>query len=243
MATGLVWLVVTTDGPLLCKVQFGSVQFSCSVVSDYLRPRESQHARPPRPSQTPGVHSDSSPSSQWCHPAISSSGVPFSSCPQSPPASESWTVKKAEHRRIDALKRIYCKEIQPAHSDGDQPWDFFGGNDAEAETPVLWPPHVKSWLIGKDSDAGRDWGQEEKAMTEDEVVGWHHWLNGHEFEQALRESGGQKSLVHCSPWGHKESDTTATEKQSALFRLIPIDTTPVQSWFPHICVVWGHGQR
>ena len=107
MATGLVWLVVTTDGPLLCKVQFGSVQFSCSVVSDYLRPRESQHARPPRPSQTPGVHSDSSPSSQWCHPAISSSGVPFSSCPQSPPASESWTVKKAEHRRIDAFE-LWC---------------------------------------------------------------------------------------------------------------------------------------
>ena len=75
-----------------------------------------------------------------------------------------------------------CKEIQPVHSEGDQPWDFFGRNDAKAETPVLWLPHAKSWLIGKDSDAGRDWGQEEKGTTEDEVVGWHHQLNGHEYE-------------------------------------------------------------
>ena len=67
-----------------------------------------------------------------------------------------------------------CKEIQPVHSEGDQPWDFFGRNDANAETPVLWPPHAKSWLTGKDSDAGRDWGQEEKGMTEDEMAGWHH---------------------------------------------------------------------
>ena len=67
-----------------------------------------------------------------------------------------------------------CKEIQPVHSEGDQPWDFFGRNDAEVETPVLWPPHVKSWLTGKDSVAGRDWGQEEKGMTEDEMAGWHH---------------------------------------------------------------------
>ena len=75
-----------------------------------------------------------------------------------------------------------CKEIQPVHSEGDQPWDFFGRNDAEAETLVLWPPHVKSWLIGKDSDAGRDWGQEEKGTTEDEMAGWHHWLDGRESE-------------------------------------------------------------
>jgi len=69
-----------------------------------------------------------------------------------------------------------CKEIQPVHSEGDQPWDFFGRNDAKAETPGLWPPHAKHWLIGKDPDAGRDWGQEEKGMTEDEMAGWHHWL-------------------------------------------------------------------
>ena len=74
-----------------------------------------------------------------------------------------------------------CKEIQPVHSE-DQPWDFFGGNDAEAESPVLWLPHAKSWLTGKDSDAGRDWGQEEKGMTEDEMAGWHHWLDGCESE-------------------------------------------------------------
>ena len=71
-----------------------------------------------------------------------------------------------------------CKEIQPVHSEGDQPWVFFGRNDAEAETPVLWLPHAKSWFIGKDSDAGRNWGQEEKGTTEDEMAGWHHWLNG-----------------------------------------------------------------
>ena len=74
-----------------------------------------------------------------------------------------------------------CKEIQPVHSKGDQPWDFFGRNDAKAETPVLWPPHAKSSLIGKDPDAGRDWGQEEKEMTEDEMAGCHRRLDGHEF--------------------------------------------------------------
>ena len=77
---------------------------------------------------------------------------------------------------------VRSKEIQPIHSERDQPWDFFGRNDAKAETPVLWPPHVMSWFIGKDSDAGRDWGQEEKGMTEDEMAGWHHWLDGREFE-------------------------------------------------------------
>ena len=75
-----------------------------------------------------------------------------------------------------------CKEIQLVHSEGDQPWDFFWRNDAKAETPVLWPPHAKSWLIGKNSDAGREWGQEEKGMTEVELAGWHHWLNGRDSE-------------------------------------------------------------
>ena len=77
---------------------------------------------------------------------------------------------------------LHCKEIQPVHPKGDQSWDFFGGNDAEAETPVLWPPHEKSGVIGKDSDAGRDWGQEEKGTTEDKMAGWHHGLNGRESE-------------------------------------------------------------
>ena len=75
-----------------------------------------------------------------------------------------------------------CKEIQPVHSEGDQPWDFFGRTDAEAEPLILWPPDGKNWLIGKDPDAGKDWRQEEKGSTEDEMVGWHHWLKGHEFE-------------------------------------------------------------
>ena len=99
------------------------------------------------------------------------------------------------------------KEIQPVHSEGDQPWDFFGRNDAEAGTPVLWPPHVKSWLIGKDSDAGRGWGREEKGMTEDEMAGWHHWLDGCESEWIPGVGDGQGGLACCDSWGHKESDT------------------------------------
>ena len=100
-----------------------------------------------------------------------------------------------------------CKEIQPVHSEGDQSWDFFGGNDAKAETPVL-SPHAKSWLIGKDSDAGRDWGQEEQGMTEDEMAGWHHQLDGCEFEWTAGDGDEQGGLVCCNSWGHKESDTT-----------------------------------
>ena len=103
---------------------------------------------------------------------------------------ESWTIKKAEHWRIDVwtvvLEKILesplgCKEIQPVQSKGNQSWVFIGRTDVEAETPLLWPPDAKSWLTGKDPDARRDWGQEEKGMTEDEMVGWHHQLNGHEF--------------------------------------------------------------
>ena len=101
-----------------------------------------------------------------------------------------------------------CKEIQPVHSEGDQPWDIFGRNDAKAETPVLWPPHVKSWLTGKDSDAGRDWGQVEKTTTEDEMAGWHHRLYGRESEWTLRVGDGQGGLACCNSWGRKESDTT-----------------------------------
>ena len=100
------------------------------------------------------------------------------------------------------------KEIQPVHSEGGQPWDFFGRNDAKAETPVLWPPHAKSWLIGKDSDARRDWGQEEKGMTEDEMAGWHHWLDGHESVWTPGVGDGQGGLACCNSWGRKESNTT-----------------------------------
>ena len=101
-----------------------------------------------------------------------------------------------------------CKKIQPVHSEGDKPWDFFGRNDAKAETPVLWAPYAKSWLIGKDSDAGRDWGQEEKGTTEDEMAGWHHWLNGWESEWTPGVGDGQGGLVCCDSWYCKESDTT-----------------------------------
>ena len=101
-----------------------------------------------------------------------------------------------------------CKEIQPVHSEGDQPWDFFGRNNTKAETPVLWPPHAKSWLIGKDPDAGRDWGQDEKGTTEDEMAGWHHWLDGCESGWTPGVSDGQEGLACCDSWGRKESDMT-----------------------------------
>ena len=93
-----------------------------------------------------------------------------------------------------------CKEIQPVHPKGNQSWMLTGRTDAEAETPILWPPYVKNWLIWKDPDAWKDWRQEEKGMAEDETVGWHHQLDGHEFEQALGVGDRQGSLVCCSPW-------------------------------------------
>ena len=104
-----------------------------------------------------------------------------------------------------------CEEIQPVHSEGDQPWDFFGRNDAKAETPVLWAPHAKSWFIGKDSDAGRDWRQEEKGTTEDEMAGWHHWLDGRESQWALGVGDGQGSLVCCDSWGRRVRHDWATD--------------------------------
>ena len=101
-----------------------------------------------------------------------------------------------------------CKEIQPVHSEGDRPWDFFGRNDAKAETPVLWPPHAKSWLIGKDSDSGRDWGQEEKGMTEDEMAGWNYRLDECDFEWTPGNGDGQGGLACCNSWARKELDMT-----------------------------------
>ena len=131
---------------------------------------------------------------------------------------ENWTIKKAERQRIDAFE-LWCsrrllrvpwtsrrsnqsilKEISPEYS--------LGGLIMKLKTLIFWPPDVNSWLIWKDPDAGKDWRWEEKGTAEDEMVGWHHWLNGHEFEQAPGVGDGQGSLVCCSPWGHKESDTT-----------------------------------
>ena len=101
-----------------------------------------------------------------------------------------------------------CKEIKSVNPKGTQFWIVIGRPDAEAETPVLWPPDMKNWLIWKDPDAGKDWRQEKKGTTEDEMVGWHHRLNGHEFEWTPGVGDGQGGLAYCSPWGHKESDTT-----------------------------------
>ena len=130
---------------------------------------------------------------------------------------ECWAIKKSERQRTDAFKLwcwktlqrpLDCKEIKPVNPKGNQPWIFTGRTDAEAEAAILWPPDMKSWLIRKDPDAGKDWGQEEKWTTEDEMVGWHPRLHGHEFEQTPGDSDGQGSLACCSPWGHKESDAT-----------------------------------
>ena len=115
------------------------------------------------------------------------------------PKSCIWTVvlEKTLESPLD------CKEIQPVHRKGDQSWVFTGRTDVEAETLILWPPHVKSWLIGKDPDAGKDWGQEEKGTTEDEIVGWHHRFNGHGFGWTLGVGNGQGGLVCCSSWGRR----------------------------------------
>ena len=118
-----------------------------------------------------------------------------------------------------------CKEIKSVNPNGDQSWIFVGRTDTEAETPKLWPPDVKNWLIGKDLDAGKDWRQEEKGMTEDEMVGWHHWLNGHEFEEALGVGNGQGGLACCSPWGHKQSDMTEQLNRTELNIPLCICTT------------------
>ena len=116
-----------------------------------------------------------------------------------------------------------CKEIQPVHPKGDQSWVFIGRTDAEAETPILRPSHVKSWLIGKDPDAGRDWGQEEKGTTEDEMAGWHHRLNGHEFEWTLGVGDGQGGLACCDSWGRKELDTTERLNWTYPFKVVASD--------------------
>ena len=125
---------------------------------------------------------------------------------------ESWAPKNLFFWSVMLEKTLEspldCKEIQPVHSKGDQPWVFFGRNDAEAETPILWPPHAKSWLIGKDCDVGRDWEQGEKGMTEDEMAGWHHRLDGRESEWTLEVGDGEEGLACCDSWGHKESDIT-----------------------------------
>ena len=136
---------------------------------------------------------------------------------------ESWVLKNWCFWTVMLEKTLEspldCKEIRPVHSKGDQSWVFFGRNDAKAETPILWPPHVKSWLIGKDSVAGRDWGQEKKGMTEDEMAGWHHRLNGRESEWTSGVGDGQGGLACCSSSGRKESEITEQLKWTELMKI------------------------
>ena len=118
-----------------------------------------------------------------------------------------WTVvlEKTLENPLD------CKEIKPLHPKGDQSWIFIGRTDVEAETPILWPPDVKNWLIWKDPDAGKDWEQEEKGTTEDEMAGWHHWLNGHESQWTPGVGDGQGGLACCDSWGRRVGHDWATE--------------------------------
>ena len=175
----------------------------------------------------PVACSNSCPTSWWCHPTISSSVIPLSSCLQSFPASESSDVSVLHIRwpkywsisfsispaneysglisfRMDWLEKtlespLDCKEIQPVNPKGNQSWIFIGRTDVAVEMPILWLPDAKSWLIGKDPDVGKDWMQEEKGITEDELVGWHQWLNVHECEQALG-IGDAMSQIRLNDW-------------------------------------------
>ena len=135
------------------------------------------------------------------------SGLPFSE--------ESWALKNWCFWTVVLEKTLEsplnCKKIQPVLPKGNKSWVFIGRIDVEAETPVLWPPDVKSWLIWKDPDAGKDWGQEEKRMTEDKMVGWHHWLDGHGFGWTPGVGDGQGGLACCGSWGHRVGHDWATE--------------------------------
>jgi len=121
-------------------------------------------------------------------------------------------------------------QIRLTQSKGNQSLVFTGRTDAKAKTPILWPSHAKNWLIGKDSDAGKDWGQEEKGMTEDEMAGWHHRLEGHEFEWTPGVGDGQRGLVCCNSWGHKESNTTEQLNWTES-KLVPTSSFP-----PLLCI-------
>ena len=129
-----------------------------------------------------------------------------------------------------------CKEIQPVHPKGDQSWVFIGRADIEAETPILWPPDVKSWLIGKYPDSGKDWEQEEKGMTEDEMVGWHHWLDEHGFGWTPGVGDGQGGLACCDSWSHQESDWTErlnwTEQNELSYKKEELQMYKTSLWVP-----------
>ena len=142
----------------------------------------------------------------------------------------------------DSWESLGLQGIQPVHPKGDQSWVFIGRTDVETETPILWPPHVKSWLIGKDPDAGRDWGQKEKGMTEDEMAGWHHQLNGHGFGWIPGVGDGQGGLACCNSWGLKESDTTErlnwTELKAINTRASAYQQKLLKDRFPWARIKW-----
>ena len=131
---------------------------------------------------------------------------------------ESWVLKNwcfwtvVLEKTLESL--LDSKNIKQVNSKGNKPWIFIGKIDAEAEAPKLWPPDAMRWLAGKDPDPGKDWGQEEKGTTEDRMVGWHHWLNGHEFEQVPGDGDGQGSLVCCSPWGERVAHVWVIEQHN-----------------------------
>ena len=139
---------------------------------------------------------------------------------------QSWTIKKAEHWRTDAFKlccwRRFLRVPRTARRSNQSilkeinPWVFIGRTDAAPEATILWPPDVENQLIGKDLDAGKDWGQE-KRLTENDMIGWHHWLNEHELEQTQGENEGKEGLAHCNPWGHRVRDDSATDQKQQYF--------------------------
>ena len=165
---------------------------------------------------------------------------------------ESWTQKNwcfwAVVLEKILVSSLNCKEIQPVDRKGNQSWMFIGKTDAEAEAPVFWPPDVKNRLLRKDPDAGKDWKKEEKGTTEDKMVGWHHQLNGHEFEQALGVGDGQGGLACCSPQGGKELDMTERLNWTELSKnitlasplLSPTSSKPCLYWFIPIDFKFPH---
>ena len=138
-----------------------------------------------------------------------------------------------------------CNEIQPVHPKGDQLWIFIGRTDAEAEAPILWPPDSKSWLTGKDPDAGEVWVQEEKGMTEDEMAGWHHWLNGHKFEQTLGDDEGWHAAVHGVAMSYTRLSNWTTNDPLNSFHNLPICDNPqsrmhLSRTWRTLFLVWSH---
>ena len=133
---------------------------------------------------------------------------------------EGWVPKNWCFWAVVLEKTLESPLDSPVHPKGDQSWIFIGRTDAEAETPMLWPPDGKNWLIVKDPDGGKVWRQEEKGMTQDEMVGWHHWFNGHEFGETPEVGDGQGGLACCGSWGHKELDMTEWLKWTDAFHIL-----------------------